>query len=153
MSKKLGRPTKYHPAIVKVICDAVSDGVPISHAAVIAGVSVEWVSQYRRHYPDFDRKIREAISAAIQSRLAIVKRAAESADESIALRAATWWLTHTPGAAEHFSESRRVELTGANGLPLSAGVTLYLPQKENAVVVGGAEAAPALTEGGQSERA
>ncbi|MGD0253022.1 MAG: hypothetical protein ABSC01_10045 [Verrucomicrobiota bacterium] len=60
--------------------------------------------------------------------------------------------THVPGAAEHFSESRRVELTGADGSPLAAGVTLYLPQKESAAVESSVETVPALTEGGESER-
>jgi len=43
-------------------------------------------------------------------------------------------------------------LTGADGSPLAAGVTLYLPQKESAAVESSVETVPALTEGGESER-
>jgi hypothetical protein len=151
VSKRTGRPSKYCVTVVRTITEAISDGVPITHAATIAGVSLEWVCQKRRQHPDFDRKIREAVSAAIQSRLAIVKRATESADESIALRAACWWLTHTPGAAEHFSESRRVQLTGADGAPLTAGIQLFLPRKETSVVECNEKPVPALTEGSPDE--
>jgi hypothetical protein len=116
MSKRTGRPSKYCTAVVQTITDAISDGVPMIHACAVAGVSVEWVSQHRKRYPEFEKKIREAISMAIQSRLAIVKRASESADENTALRAATWWLTHTPGSAEYFSESRRIQVEAVGQL-------------------------------------
>ncbi len=132
MSKKTGRKSKFNHEVVKTICDAISDGVPITHAATIAGVSFEWVCQHRRRSPEFDRQIREATSAAIQSRLAVVKRAMESADDSIALRAATWWLSHAPGAAEHFSESRRVELTGDGDLFAGAQIAVLVwPHQQN----------------------
>jgi hypothetical protein len=137
MSKRVGRPSKFSPAVVKVICNAVADGVPMIHAATIAGVSFEWVCQHRRRSPEFDRQIRESTSAGIQSRLAVVKRAMESADDSIALRAATWWLTHTPGSAEFFSESRRVELTGDGDLFSGAQIAVLVwphQQKQNEIL-------------------
>jgi hypothetical protein len=124
---KLGRPSKFSPAIAKVICDAITDGCPITHVATIAGVSFQWLCDQRKKHPEFDQQIREAFSHAIQARLAIVKKTMESKDESVALRAATWWLTHTPGAAQHFSESRRVELTGDG---ITTSVVVVLPSKD-----------------------
>lgn len=129
--KRTGRPSKYCSAVVRTITDAIFDGVPMLHACAVAGVSVEWVSQHRKRHPEFEKKIREAISMAIQSRLAIVKRASESADENTALRAATWWLTHTPGSAEFFSESRRVELTGDGDLFAGAQVAVLVWPHQN----------------------
>ncbi len=126
MRKKIGRPSKFSPAVVRTLCQAVADGVPICHAAVLCGVSLEWVCRHRRSNSEFDRQIRESISGAIQSRLAVVRAAMESNDLNIALRSATWWLTHTPGAAEHFSESRRVELTGADGLSLDGRAMILI---------------------------
>jgi len=124
--RRTGAPTKYSPEIAKVISEAIADGVPIKHTATLAGISFQSLCEFRRRYPEFDQQIREAFSAAIRTRLAIVKRAMESKDEAIALRAATWWLTHAPGAAEHFSESRRVELTGDGS---AASVVVFLPVK------------------------
>jgi hypothetical protein len=126
----MGARSKYTPELVKIVLDAIADGVPITHVATLAGISFPCLCDYRRRYPDFDLKVREAFSAAVQSRLLIVKKAMESADLNLSLRAATWWLTHVPGAAESFSESRRVELTGADGSLIAAGVIVYLPTKD-----------------------
>jgi hypothetical protein len=127
---KLGAPVKFNDTIAKAVRDAVEDGIPLTHAARIAGISFQSLCEYRRIYPEFDEQVKSAVSRGIQSRLDIVKKAMQSKDENLALRAATWWLTHAPSAAEHFSESRRVELTGADGSPLAVGVGIYLPEKQ-----------------------
>ena len=118
--------------MAQTIIAAVEDGCPLCHAATSAGVSVQSISNWRESDPDFSEQIKQAVSRGIKARLDIVKRATQSKDEGVALRAATWWLTHVPGAAEHFSESRRIEVTGADGQPLAAAVMLYLPVKDDA---------------------
>jgi hypothetical protein len=128
---KGGAPTKYSEHVAQTIVAAVEDGCPITHAATIAGVSYSAVCSYRKQFPDFDERVKQAIALGIKSRLDVVKKAMQSKDENVSLRAATWWLTHVPGAAEHFSESRRLEISGPDGQPLTGAVAVYLPQKDD----------------------
>jgi hypothetical protein len=116
LRNKGGAPTKYCERVAQTIVAAVEDGCPITHAATLASVSYSSVCEYRRLYPDFDERVKQAIALGIKSRLDVVKKAMQSKDENVSLRAATWWLTHVPGAAEHFSETRRLEISG-DGLP------------------------------------
>ena len=55
---------------------------------------------------------------------------------AIRLRAACWYLEHT--APEHFAKNR-IELTGADGSPLTGAVAVYLPQKD------GGDGSPVVT--------
>jgi len=115
-ARRRGAPTKYSEEVAEAIVAAVSDGIPALHAAQIAGISFQTLCEYRRVHPEFDQQVKEAISRGIRARLEIVKKAMQSKDENVALRAACWWLSHCPGAAEHFSETRRLEISG-DGLP------------------------------------
>jgi len=107
-----GRPTKWCPQVAQAIVSAVEDGCPVTHAARAAGICFQSLCEYRRLYPEFDQQLKEAISRGIQSRIGIVKKAMSSPDLNIALRAATWALTHCPESAPFFAESRRVEIDG-----------------------------------------
>ncbi|MGB7749301.1 MAG: hypothetical protein WBN75_18665 [Verrucomicrobiia bacterium] len=130
LRNKGGAPTKYCERVAQTIVAAVEDGCPITHAATIAGVSYSAVCGYRKQFPDFDERVKQAIALGIKSRLDVVKAAMKSKDENVSLRAATWWLTHVPGAAEHFSESRRLEISGPDGEPLAGTVAIFLPKKD-----------------------
>ena len=90
------------------------------------------------------------IIRVFEQRLEVIERATQSQDEGIRLRAACWFLEHTQPS--HFARNR-IELTGADGQQLAAGVTLYLPQKETAPVERSVVTVHALTEGGESEHA
>ena len=46
----------------------IEDGVPIMHAANIAGISVETLCSYRRKHRDFDEANGQAISRGIRAR-------------------------------------------------------------------------------------
>ncbi|MCW5553056.1 MAG: hypothetical protein KIS67_12965 [Verrucomicrobiae bacterium] len=111
---KRGCRTKFNARLAKQLCDAIADGLPITHTCRLAGIAFETYRSYRRAHPEFDMAIESAIARGIEQRLSVVKRAMSSADEAIALRAATWWLTHVSGAREHFSETARVEVSGMN---------------------------------------
>jgi hypothetical protein len=107
-----GRPSKFTKEFSEKFLSFVRDGMPLTHAASACGVCYRSLTTYRNEHPEFSEAITEALSHGIQVRLDIVKKCTESSDQNVALRAATWWLTHVPGSAEHFSESRKVEVTG-----------------------------------------
>ena len=109
---KTGRPTKFKPELVRRILRSVGRGIPISHAARAAGISHQSLINYRRQNPRFEDAMATAISRGIEDRLRVVERATRSTDEAVRLRAATWWLSHSPHSAPFFSESSRVELSG-----------------------------------------
>jgi hypothetical protein len=93
--------------------------------------------KYRAENEDFSQRIQEAIATGIDERLRVIQEAAKTD-----WRAAAWYCERVH--AEHFARNR-VELTGANGAPLSlsAGVQIYLPQKESPVEI--AAPLPTLT--------
>jgi hypothetical protein len=127
---RIGRPCKYNAALARKVCRMVEQGVPITHIVAAVGISFESLCDYRRKHPEFDRQIKEATSRGIAKRLDTIQRAMESQDERLAFQASVWYLTHVPGAAEHFSESRRIEVSGPDGSPLVGAIAVYLPRKE-----------------------
>jgi hypothetical protein len=104
-----GRPTKYCPEVVKIICEAISDGVPHKHAASLAGISVDTFCEWKKRFPEFSEAVQEAIASGIHQRLKLVKGAAECGD----VKAAQWWLEHV--VPEHFARNR-IEHAGQVGL-------------------------------------
>jgi hypothetical protein len=136
---KIGRPTKRTSDIADRICFAVSKGVPFGHAARLAGIAYSSFCDWRNSDPGFRGRLDAAISAGVEKRLKMIQDAADAGD----WRAAEAWLRLVL-PAEYGRQ--RLELTGAEGSPLSAGVQLYLPAKD--VTVDECEPeAPALTEG------
>lgn len=85
--------------------------------------------------------VEQARAKGLAARLAVVSHAMESADESVALRASTWWLEHV--FPEHFARNR-LEVTGADGSPLAGVVAIMLPPKADSLP---AVTVPALREG------
>ena len=71
-----GRPTKYTPATVRRICEAVALGVPNKHAAALAGISEETFCKWQREKIQFSESIQRAIAKGIEARLKIITRAA-----------------------------------------------------------------------------
>jgi hypothetical protein len=122
-----GRKSKFTKPLVRRILKAVGRGMPIQQAANACGVSPSTLLTYRRRYPAFDQKVQEAIAKGIAARLDVVILSMKSAEESIRLRASTWWLEHV--VPEHFGRNR-IEVTGTDGSPLAA-IAIYLPQKDN----------------------
>lgn len=142
--RKNGRPTKFTRQTQARVLKCVEKGMPLVHAANAAGISFMSLNTYRQKHPKFADALAQSISKGVEKRLEVIERAIDSEDESIRLRAACWFLEHTQPT--HFARNR-IELTGADGQQLAAGVTLYLPQKETVAVAGNVETVPMLTEG------
>ena len=126
--KKHGRPSKFSRALVQRVLSCLEKGMPLSTTAHVCGISFQSLCTYRAKHQKFADAISAALARGIQSRLDVVVKATESADESIKLRAATWLLEHCN--PELFARNR-IEVTGADGSPLAAAVAIYLPQKDN----------------------
>jgi len=109
---KPGRKTKFTPELSRRILRLISKGIPVSHATRACGITFQSFRNFQQAYPDFEDKCRNALSAGIRRRVEIVEKCCRSQDEGLRLRAAQWWLTHIPGAAEYFSETRKIELSG-----------------------------------------
>ena len=103
-------------------------GVPYSHAARACGISTQTFITWRNEYDDFRGEIEQAVAAAIEKRLKIIEDAAEKGDA----RAAMWMLERLH--PQHFARNR-IEVTGADGAPLTGAIALYLPQKDGGQVV------------------
>jgi hypothetical protein len=110
--RKSGAPLKVTPPVEMEYLNLLSKGVPAVHAAQACNVTYQTILNHQRRDQVFEEKVHAAISRGIKERVEIIVSACSSQDESVRLRAATWWLSHVPGAAEHFSESRKVEVTG-----------------------------------------
>jgi transposase len=59
---KTGRPTKRTKAVLKVLFDAIKEGVPYRLACMAAGISYECFSKWRQNDPDFDRQVEELVA-------------------------------------------------------------------------------------------
>jgi transposase len=59
---KIGRPTKRTKAVVKVLFDAIKEGVPYKLACMAAGITYECFNNWRQNDPDFDRQVEELVA-------------------------------------------------------------------------------------------
>jgi hypothetical protein len=99
-----GRPTKRTPRLESGLLKSIEDGLPLSHAAAVAGISYETFCEWRRQFSDFSDAIAKAVARGVAHRLRIIRNAAESGD----VKAAQWWLEHV--LPEHFARNR-IELS------------------------------------------
>ena len=99
-TKRTGRPTKRTPKLELSLLKSIEDGLPLSHAAAVAGIAYETFCEWRRQFPEFDHSIQKAIARGVSTRLRIIRKAAESGD----IKAAQWWLEHVMPA--HFARNR-----------------------------------------------
>ena len=142
----MGRKSKFNDQVVEKICTGISAGLPQQYAAALAGISHDTFHVWQRKYPKFRQAVETALSRGLAFRLKIIQDGASSKDENVRLRAATWWLEHV--FPQHFARNR-IEVTGPDGLSLSAGVQLYLPKKDETFVETGELLT--ITEGGRDE--
>jgi transposase-like protein len=133
-----GRLTKYTPETRARVLKCLRRGMPLVLAAKASELSPQTIANWRDRHPEFEAEVQTAIARGIEARLAVVLKATASKDESVALRAATWWLTHTPGAAEHYG-ANRLELSGPNGGPLTGAIGIFLPKKDGEAIEVAAE--------------
>ena len=139
-----GAPTKRTPEVADRIFSAVRQGVPFTHAARLAGICYSSFCEWRNTDAAFRERLDAAISLGVEKRLKLIQDAADGGD----WRAAEAWLRLVL-PAEYGRQ--RLELTGENGAPLAAGITLYLPRKDNGNAIvettGERMERPALIEG------
>jgi len=108
-----GAPTKLlNPRLRRAVLKSIALGMPLGLACKANGISDQTLVNFRKAYPDFDEEMEQARTKSTQRDLKVVDRCVQHVDPTLALRAATWRLTHLPGSAEHFSENSRVHVTG-----------------------------------------
>lgn len=83
-----GRPTKYTPATVKRIVDAIRVGATFEMACAYGGISHETFCEWRRKYPEFLEAVKAAEGAGVVTWLAVIEQAAKDG----AWQAAAWKL-------------------------------------------------------------
>jgi hypothetical protein len=97
--------------------------MPMTLTADAVGVSYQALSDYRKRNERFAAALARAIARGADARLKKIETASASGD----WRAAAWLLEHCQ--PEHFAKNR-IEVTGADGAPLTGVVAVYLPQKD-----------------------
>jgi hypothetical protein len=85
---------------MRLICDAIADGMAYKHAASLAGISHETLCQWQRQFPEFSEAMQAAVARGIHARLVLIRVAAEKGD----VKAACWYLEHVH--PEQFAKSR-----------------------------------------------
>jgi len=114
-SSKIGRPSKCTPARRKAILGHVRNGLPMKHAALMAGVDectvYRWLQRGREQkrgiYCDFCKDLERAHAESVA---ALVARVAEAGETD--WRAASWLLTRR-APAEFMDPGKRAELAAA----------------------------------------
>jgi len=74
---RVGRPTKYSPEVVEMLRGALSDGMPIKGACVVAGICVTTLAEWREKHPELETRISEAREFARQKALQAIQAAGE----------------------------------------------------------------------------
>jgi hypothetical protein len=138
-----GRPSKHSREAVSAILRGLRRGFPVTLACEAGGICVATFNLWRRKHEKFDLQVRKALVTGIQRRFAVIENCLNSKDEGVKLSAAKWMLEHC--SPEHFAR-QRMELTGADGAPLSGAVAIYLPRKD-----GDTNGSPVITMGPAKE--
>jgi hypothetical protein len=135
--KRESKPSKPHPGGAKTIrtpemaqllSACVAKGLPYIMCCSVAGISRSAFFEWKSADPAFAEQLEQALARGALARLKVIEDGARQGD----WRASAWLLEHC--LPQHFARSR-YELTGADGAPLTAGVQLYLPRKDNGAVV------------------
>jgi hypothetical protein len=104
-----GRPTKYTPATVEKLTDALRGGNTRRASCAAASISQETLARWLAENVDFRDAIEKAEGEAELRNLAVIQDATRTT-----WQAAAWWLER-----KHKADwSSRVEQTGADGSPV-----------------------------------
>jgi hypothetical protein len=74
---RTGRPTKFNKATIDRLCEALSDGLSIKSACVVAGVGVSTLADWREQHPGLEEQMSEAREVARQKALKAIQAAGE----------------------------------------------------------------------------
>src|SRR6266853_3252891 len=104
-NRALGRPTKYSHHVLERFCGALSDGMPIKGACVVAGIGVTTLSEWREKRPEIEQRIDEARELARQKALQAIRAAGEKD-----WRASAEWLRLT-FPADYRGNANKIEVS------------------------------------------
>ncbi len=113
-----GRPSKYTPENVAAICAAVTDGLPLNHAAALGGITYETLLQWRKERPEFSLLLEQAKAQGIKARMKVIIDAIAKGDT----QCARWWAEKTVAGFAKTVLDHEVKISG------EVGVTLGLAQ-------------------------
>jgi hypothetical protein len=75
--RPLGRPTKFNDETIGRLCTALSDGMQIKGACVVAGIGVTTLAEWRASQPELEARLSEAREHARQKALQAIKEAGQ----------------------------------------------------------------------------
>ena len=75
--RPLGRPTKFNDETIGRLCSALSAGMPIKGACVVAGIGVTTLAEWRASQPELEARLSEAREHARQKALQAIKEAGQ----------------------------------------------------------------------------
>ena len=111
----MGRPTKITPDQMAPYFEAIRNGMPLSRAADLAGVSHETTRKARRLLW-FVAAEKKARADAIAERVAVIRAAHKQGTWT----AAAWWLERQE--SDDFRERREQQLTGNQAAPVAVRI-------------------------------
>jgi hypothetical protein len=99
---KVGRPSKFSPAVVKRICGMIGRGLNYSQAAEAAAIHRDTLNEWAKRNSEFSDALKRAAAEGIDRRLRRIEQAARSGN----WQADAWWLERV--CREQFARYRYV---------------------------------------------
>lgn len=87
MGAKSPKPYKATPATIKIIFDAIADGLTQRDASILAGISEDTLSLWKRQISDFSEQIRQKEIECKRKHIKNIEKASEKS-----WQASAWWL-------------------------------------------------------------
>jgi hypothetical protein len=84
---RVGRPTKYNETTIARLCEALTDGLPIKSACVVAGIGVTTLAEWREKYPEIEERMNQARERYREKALQTIKKAIANDDWRAAVAA------------------------------------------------------------------
>jgi hypothetical protein len=123
---KPGSPCLLTKRCEAVLLKAIEDGMPLKHAAMIAGISYDTLNRWRNkgesefapiEFRDFCKALRRAEAVAMQRLLSLISNAGQTD-----WKAAAWTLERR--FPDEFSKPQKLEHSGPEGKPIHALTTV-----------------------------
>jgi hypothetical protein len=131
----VGRPTKYSEETIARLCEALTDGLPIKAACVVAGIGVTTLNDWRDKYPEIEERMSQARESYREKALQTIKRAIDAHD----------WRAAVAALKLIFPEYRESTQIGVN-----VGVAVVLPEAERVKLIERHERAMLANQGDKS---
>ncbi len=112
--RRVGAPSKRTPEVEKLLCVAMSRGLPMKHASRLAGIDHSTFCDWRNTDAEFAAKIESAQAEGISRRLAAIEDAAAGGDWK-----ASAWILERCYPSEFARNRVEVNYSGAVGVQVS----------------------------------